>query len=109
MKIEGVPFATTDWTHVPESVHPGESAPAYWRTVEVGNVRMRMVRYPPGYRANHWCSRGHVLLVLEGELFTELQGGLTYRLTPGMSYHVSSDVAPHRSFTDTGASLFIVD
>ena len=109
MKIEGVPFGLTDWTTVPETVHPGSSGVAHWRTVQAGNVRIRMVTYSPGYLADHWCSRGHVLLVLEGVLLTEVQGGSPYTLTPGMSYQVSDNVAPHRSSTETGARLFIVD
>jgi hypothetical protein len=68
-----------------------------------------MVEYSPGYAADHWCSRGHVLLVLEGELVTELQDGRVVRLAPGMSYQVADDAAPHRSSTRVGARLFIVD
>jgi uncharacterized cupin superfamily protein len=82
---------------------------AYWRTLEIGNIRVRMVEYSPGYFADHWCSRGHVLLVLEGELVTELQDGRTFTLRPGMSYQVADDAEPHRSHTATGARLFIVD
>ena len=109
MRIEGVPFATVDWSRVPVTEHPGETGTARWRTVEVGNIRVRMVDYSPGYRADHWCSRGHVLLVLAGELTTELADGTTHILTAGTSYHVAEDAAPHRSFTDGGATLFIVD
>jgi hypothetical protein len=82
---------------------------AYWRSLEIGNIRVRMVDYSPGYQADHWCSRGHVLLVLQGELLTELQDGRVFRLTAGMSYQVADDAAPHRSRTDSGAKLFIVD
>jgi hypothetical protein len=109
MKIEGVPFGVTEWDAVPETVHPGVTGVARWRTVEAGNVRIRMVTYSPGYLADHWCSRGHVLLVLDGVLVTEVQGGATHTLPAGTSYQVSDDVAPHRSSTATGARLFIVD
>jgi hypothetical protein len=109
MHIAGVPFMTTDWSAVPETRHPGERGTAFWRTVEVGNVRVRMVRYSPDYLADHWCSRGHVLLVLQGELVTELADGSSHVLTPGMSYQVATDAAPHRSRTARGATLFIVD
>jgi quercetin dioxygenase-like cupin family protein len=109
VRIEGVPFTTTDWAAVPETVHPGETGTAWWRTVEIGNIRVRMVRYSPGYLADHWCTRGHVLLVLEGELVTELGDGSRHVLRPGTSYEVGSDMAPHRSQTDEGATLFIVD
>lgn len=82
---------------------------AYWRTLEAGNIRVRMVEYTPGYFADHWCSRGHVLLVLEGELITELKDGRSYKLTPGVSYQVADGSEPHRSHTETGVKLFIVD
>lgn len=68
-----------------------------------------MVEYSPGYRADHWCSRGHVLLVLEGTLITELEDGRVFTLEPGMSYQVADHAEPHRSRTETGARLFIVD
>ena len=109
MKILDVPFCTTDWSQVKPTEHPGEAGMAYWRTLEIGNIRVRMVEYSPGYFADHWCSRGHVLLVLEGELFTELKDGRTFKLTPGISYQVADGLEPHRSHTETGAKLFIVD
>ena len=110
MKIEGVPFGVTDWSTVPETTHPGETGFATWRTVQAGNVRVRMVTYSPGYLADHWCSKGHILLVLEGVLVTEIRGGASHTMTAGMSYQVADDdVAPHRSRTEGGARLFIVD
>lgn len=110
MKIEGVPFGVIDWAGVPETVHPGATGEARWRTVERGNLRIRMVTYSPGYLADHWCARGHVILVTEGELVTEIRGGPTHTLTAGMVYHVADDEAsPHRSRTAVGAHLFIVD
>lgn len=109
MKIEAVPFEVTDWLQITPTEHPGETGTAWWRTREMGNIRVRMVEYSPGYLADHWCSRGHVLLVLEGELVTELQDGSAHLLKPGQSYEVADGVAPHRSRTETGARLFIVD
>jgi hypothetical protein len=109
MQMHNIPFCTTDWNSISPTEHPGETGMAYWRTVEVGNLRVRMVEYSPGYRADHWCSKGHVLLVLEGELVTELQNGEEHFLRAGMSYQVADQAEPHRSHTATGAKLFIVD
>jgi quercetin dioxygenase-like cupin family protein len=109
MQFGNLPFMTTDWNTVPATEHPGASRMAIWRTVEAGDVRVRVVEYSPGYVADHWCHRGHVLLVLEGELVTELRDGRVVTLTPGMSYQVATDAAPHRSSTETGAKLFVVD
>ena len=109
MKIEGVSFSTTDWSRLPQTEHPGEVGRAYWRTLEVGNIRVRMVEYTPGYVADHWCHRGHVLLVLSGELLTELRDGRRFVLKPGTSYQVADGGEPHRSSSPLGATLFIVD
>jgi quercetin dioxygenase-like cupin family protein len=109
MQFGNLPFMTTDWSTVPATTRPGTTGTATWRTVEAGEIRVRRVDYSPGYQADHWCSRGHVLFVLEGELVTELRDGRTFRLTPGMSYQVANDAEPHRSRTDTGAKLFVVD
>ena len=109
MKIADVPFTTIDWSAVPVTTHPGTTGTATWRTFEAGNIRVRMVEYSPGYLADHWCERGHVLLVLEGELLTELKDGRSFTLKPMQSYQVADGTAPHRSRTATGAKLFIVD
>ena len=109
MKIENVPFGVTDWSAVPRTEHPGETGTAWWRTVQAGDVRVRMVDYSPGYLADHWCSRGHILLVLAGELVTELKDGRSFTLRPGQSYQVADHEEPHRSRTAGGASLFVVD
>ncbi|MCU0251350.1 MAG: DHCW motif cupin fold protein [Vicinamibacterales bacterium] len=109
MRIENVPFGVTDWSAVPKTAHPGETGTAHWQTVETGNIRVRIVEYSPGYLADHWCSRGHVLYVLEGELVTELKDGRSFTLLPGQSYQVADGEEPHRSRTEIGATLFIVD
>lgn len=107
--MNGIPFGTTDWSAVERTEHRGETGLAYWRTRHFGSIRVRMVEYTPGYLADHWCSKGHILMCLEGELHTELADGRTFVLRPGMSYQVADDAEPHRSSTASGAKLFIVD
>jgi hypothetical protein len=110
MKIPALPFTVTDWSQIAATTHAGECGQAFWRTLDIGDVRVRMVEYTPGYLADHWCDRGHVLYVLEGELETELRDGRSFTLRAGMSYQVSDfGDAAHRSSTKTGAKLFIVD
>ncbi len=109
MKIEDVPFCTIDWERIERVAHPGATGTAYWRTFQQGNLRVRMVEYSPGYLADHWCEKGHVLLVLMGELTTELASGESYVMRPGQSYQVADGAAPHRSRTAGGALLFVVD
>jgi quercetin dioxygenase-like cupin family protein len=109
MKMIDIPFGTTDWATVETTEHKGETGMAYWRTRNFGDVRVRMVEYTPGYLADHWCVKGHILLCLEGELHTELEDGRKVVLRPGMSYQVADEAEPHRSLTSVGAKLFIVD
>ena len=109
MDMAGIPFGTTDWSSVERTEHKGDTGMAYWRTRQFGDLRVRMVEYTPGYLADHWCSKGHVLLCLEGELRTELEDGRTFVLKPGMSYQVADKMEAHRSSTTLGARLFIVD
>ena len=109
MVISDLPFGTTDWAKVPATLHQGETGEALWRTRRFGDVRVRMVDYSPGYKADHWCQKGHFLLVLEGELQTELADGRTFTMKPGVSYQVADGGEPHRSSTAVGAKLFIVD
>ena len=110
MKLPALPFTTTDWNQVSATRHPGETGEALWRTFSTAELRVRIVEYSPGYKADHWCDRGHVLYVLEGELDSELRDGRTFKLKAGMSYQVSDfGDAAHRSSTKTGVKLFIVD
>ena len=109
MLLTNIPFGTTDWSAVEATEHRGEAGTALWRTRQFGAIRVRMVEYSPGYRADHWCEKGHILLCLTGELETELRDGRRFRLGPGMSYQVADHAEPHRSCSATGATLFIVD
>jgi len=104
-----IPFQTTDWKDVPVTQHPGETGQATWRTKFHGDLRLRMVDYSPGYKADHWCELGHLLFCLEGQLDTELSDKSVVRLTPGMSYEVSDGLSAHRSSSEVGAKLLIID
>ncbi|QBF28491.1 hypothetical protein EXN22_23385 [Pseudomonas tructae] len=109
MELTAIPFGTTDWSKIEPTVHPGETGTAFWRTCQFGNIRVRLVEYTPGYLADHWCSKGHILFCLEGQLDTELDDARTFTLTAGMSYQVGDNAEAHRSSTVVGAKLFIVD
>ena len=109
MDITDIAFGVTDWDAIEPTTHRGEQGVATWRTRNFGTLRVRMVDYSPGYFADHWCSKGHILLCMEGELHTELQDGRTFVLKPGMSYQVADGAEAHRSRTAPGARLFIVD
>jgi quercetin dioxygenase-like cupin family protein len=109
VQLNDLPFGITDWASVEATEHRGTEGTATWRTRQFGEVRVRLVEYSPGYVADHWCVKGHILFCIEGELQTELADGRSFTLTPGSSYQVGDDAEPHRSRTAAGAKLFIVD
>lgn len=109
MQISGIAFRITNWLELERTEQPGGQGFSYCRTRQFGDIRVRMVEYSPGYVADHWCTKGHVLLCLEGELHTELQDGRSFTLRPGMSYQTADNASPHRSRSEIGARLFIVD
>ncbi len=113
MKLSDISFCTTDWESVEATRHAGSKGFALWRTRTFGSpentVRVRMVEYSAGYEADHWCEKGHILLCLSGELLTELADGRRFKLEAGQSYQVADKAEPHKSSTQSGAKLFIVD
>jgi quercetin dioxygenase-like cupin family protein len=109
MKMAPFPMSITDWNRLEATRHPGETGYATWRTQGFHDIRVRLVEYSPGYRADHWCSKGHVLFCLAGSLEIELRDGKRFSLRPNQSYQVGDGDPPHRSHTDEGATLFIVD
>lgn len=110
MKIEGVPHLPADWSASTPEEHPGDAGTSRWQTIESGGVRTRLVEYSAGFRADHWCPRGHVLLVLEGALSVSLLDGRKFRLGPGSGFILPDDEAnPHAATSEEGARVFIVD
>ena len=109
MQITDLPFSVTNWPEVAGEEHPGTTGVATWRTRQFGPVRVRVVDYSPDYLADHWCQKGHFLLVTAGELITELADGRVFTLTAGMGYQVADGAEAHRSRSRGGATLFVVD
>ena len=109
MNISSFPFQTLNWSSIPKEEHKGETGMAYWQTQMVNDIRVRMVEYSPGYKADHWCSKGHIILCLEGEMDTELNDGRIMKLSKGMCYFVGDNSEAHRTSSAVGCTLFIVD
>jgi hypothetical protein len=109
MEIKDIPFEVFDLEGTAGEEHAGVTGKAVWKTVQRGNVRMRIVEYTPGYLADHWCEKGHAVFVLEGDFESELKDGRKHRLSKGMGYLVADHAEPHRSRTERGVKLLIVD
>ncbi len=104
-----IPYQTLDWSAIPKTEHPGEKGKALWQTIQFPGLRIRIVEYSPGYLADHWCQKGHVVHCLEGENLTELEDGRTFLLHKGETYIVSDGLSSHRSVSTNGAKLMIID
>ena len=104
-----IPFQTIDWAAVEKIIYPGETGTASWQTLQLEGLRIRIVEYSPGYLADHWCEKGHLVHCLEGTLETHLKTGETFTLTPGMTYIVSDNQSSHRSVSAGGVKLLIAD
>mgnify|MGYP001612117733 CR=1 FL=1 len=109
MNIAPFPFQTLNWSSIPKEEHTGETGIAYWQIQMVNGIRVRMVEYSPGYKADHWCRKGHIILCTEGEMDTELEDGRILTTSKGMTYFVGDNNEAHRSSTKIGCKLFIVD
>jgi hypothetical protein len=104
-----IPFQTVDWSQIPRTEHKGDTGMAYWQTLEFGGLRIRLVEYSPGYVADHWCTKGHIVHCLEGEVINEQKDAPDSVLTPGTSYVVSDELSSHRSVSHKGVKLMIID
>ena len=104
-----IPFQQIDWSSIIATKHPGIEGMAYWKTVQIGGLRVRLVEYSPGYIADHWCQKGHVVYCISGSVITEMENGDSFQLNTGMSYIVSDRLSSHRSVTKLGGTLLIVD
>lgn len=102
-------FEAIDWNNVPKTRHEGKTGFAVWQTLDFEGIRLRMVEYCPNYFANHWCKMGHIVHCLDGEFLSELETGEKFLLSKGMTYIVSDNLSSHRSLSNTGVKLLIID
>ena len=102
-------FQTIDWAHIEQTTHSAETGIAFWKTLQLDGIRLRIVEYSKGYLADHWCRKGHIVHCLEGEFISELQDGKRFSLSKGMTYIVSDELSSHRSISKGGVKLLIID
>jgi hypothetical protein len=107
--MNSIPFQKINWNEIEQTEHPGETGTSFWQTLQLDGLRVRIVEYSAGYLADHWCQKGHIVHCLEGEFVSELENGERFSLTRGMSYVVSDNVSSHRSLSEKGVRLLIVD
>jgi hypothetical protein len=107
--VDYIPFQTINWETIPKTEHIGETGTSWWQTIQFPGLRIRIVEYSKGYLADHWCQKGHIVHCLEGEFISELQNADSFHLSKGMTYVVSDELSSHRSVSENGVKLLIVD
>jgi len=109
VKPTDLPSGMTDWSTLPSSEYPGESGTAAVRSRQLGEIQLRMVEYSASYVGDHWCHKGHLTLVVSGQMVIEHEDGRMLILPAGTSYHVADDDGPpHRARSEHGAMVFVV-
>ena len=109
MSNNDIPFQSIDWAKIPKIEYKGETGISYWQTIQYEGLRIRIVEYSSGYIADHWCQKGHIVYCLEGAFISELKEGGKITLTKGMTYVVSDELSSHRSISEKGVKLLIID
>ena len=107
--MSNIPFQAIDWTSIEKIEYKGETGVAFWQTVQFPGLRVRIVEYSNGYLADHWCQKGHIVHCLEGEFISELATGEKIKLQKGETYVVSDELSSHRSISENGVTLLIID
>jgi hypothetical protein len=102
-------FQTIDWNLISQTEHKGETGISTSRTLQLDGLRIRRVDYSKGYLADHWCQKGHIVHCLDGEFVSELENGQRFVLKQGMTYVVSDNLSSHRSYSENGVKLLIID
>ncbi|MDF2448224.1 MAG: hypothetical protein K0R26_728 [Bacteroidota bacterium] len=104
-----IPFQQVNWSTIEKVEYKGETGTSFWQTLQYDGLRVRIVEYSENYLADHWCKKGHIVHCLEGEFSSELSSGEIIALKEGTSYIVSDELSTHRSRSNKGARLLIID
>src|SRR5678815_4408529 len=101
--MSNIPFQVINWSTLQPIKKKGETGSVISRGLQFDDLRVRVVEYSPGYLADHWCQKGHIVYCLEGEFISEMENGEQFTLRQGMSYICllyTSDAADERSSVD---------
>lgn len=104
-----IPFLTLNWGKIEKIEHKGETGTSFIQTIQLDNIRIRIIEYSEGYIADRWCQKGHIVLCLEGEFFSTLESSDGFVLKKNMSFVVSEGMSSHRIASVSGAKLLMIE
>jgi quercetin dioxygenase-like cupin family protein len=92
------------------SSNPVKTGTAETRARDLGDITLRTVAYSRGFKADHWCAKGHIVYVISGSLVIEHEDKTSTALSEGVSWHAPDNARPpHRVLCEASATVFIVD
>ncbi len=109
MQIEHLLPESSCWNCIPTDRVNGATGFALVKKYHAAGIQIRMIVYSEQYLADHWCDKGHVLIVQSGELLIEHKNKTERTLSAGSIYIVGDDSMSHRLHTTNGATVYIVD
>lgn len=109
MNIENFLPLSFDWKNIPGEKINGENGFAMIKTQTLGSIKIRYVEYSTNYIADHWCDKGHIVYIIQGELMIEHKDNSIHSLISGMSYLIGDNTLSHKVKSTTGAKILIID
>lgn len=113
--MEVMKFMNDYISKVVKSKHNAKDSPdpvakgAFSRWLEDDNIRMRIISYPPGFKADHICYKGHAIYVISGGIKLQMGEAVT-EWGEGDAFIIPDDV-PHVVVNDSNrdAKVVVVD
>ncbi len=109
MDILNIENVAINWEEIQSEKIEGESGFVISKTKEIGAMRIRHQTFSENFKADSWCEKGHILLVLNGVLIIEFKDGSSVDVTKGNSYVLGDNVQAHKAITLSETEVFIVD
>lgn len=109
MNIQKLLPQLIEWEKFPSEKIIGKNGFVISKTQMLGEIKVRLVEYSTDYFADHWCEKGHLIFIAEGELIIEHKDHSPCTVTKGMSYVVGDNSLAHKAKSFSGAKVFIVD
>lgn len=98
-----------NWDRIPPLKANGETGFAIIKSKAIGDIKVRQVEYSSNYLADHWCDKGHIVFVVDGQLIIEHKDNLTHTINSGMTYLVGDNYMSHKVRTISGAKVIIIN
>ncbi|WP_317898706.1 DHCW motif cupin fold protein [Aurantibacillus circumpalustris] len=109
MILNNIPPNLIDWHNTPTEKSNGAKGFASSKIKLFGDIKIRQVQYSADYLADHWCVKGHIIHILEGELILDYKDGTSHIITANTTYIVGDDGIPHMAKSINGALVLVID